>query len=152
MKRVLFLSPLVAAILFTIPEAWQLMHRPDSNYIPVVFEVLLLLFAYVAAFVINGVVIYPLALLVQMKSSNLIAGIVLGIFVALVGTTIAYAFEIFAYQTSILHPAYLYPLLIPLFVMSVLTFFLLTRAAAVSAIPASNQEKNEAASADADNQ
>lgn len=152
MKRALFLSPLIAALLFTIPEAWQLMHRPDSNYIPVVFEVLLLLFSYVAGFVINGIIIFPLTLLVKMKSSNLFAGIVLGFFIAVVGTTVAYAFEIFAYQTSILHPAYLYPLLIPLFVMSMLTFFLVTRTAAVSATPASKQESSEPASSDADSQ
>jgi hypothetical protein len=36
-----------------------------------------------------------------------------------------YAFEIFDYQTSIFHPAYLYPLFLPLFVLTVLTFYFL---------------------------
>ena len=127
MKKALLLSPWTAAILFTIPQSWELMHRSDSNYIPLLFEVLLLLFGYLAAAFANSLVIVPLCLLVKMKTSNLLAGIVLAFFVALIGTTVAYAFEIFDYKSSILHPDYLYPLLIPLFVMTFSSFFLLTR-------------------------
>jgi len=127
MRKALLLSPWTAAILFTIPQSWELMHNPDSNYIPLVFEVLLLLFAYLAAAIANTIVIVPLCILVKMKTSNLLAGLVLAFFVALIGTTVAYAFEIFDYRPSILHPDYLYPLLIPLFVMTSCSFFLLTR-------------------------
>jgi len=127
MKKALLLSPCTAAILFTIPESWQLMQRPDSSYIPVVFELLLLLFGYVAAAIANAVIIIPLGLLVRMKTSSLFAGILLASAVALIGTTVAYAFEIFDYQSSILHPDYLYPLLIPLFFMTLTSFFFLTR-------------------------
>ena len=127
MKKALLLSPWAAAILFTIPEAWQLMQRPDSSYIPVVFELLLLLFGYVAAAIVNALIIIPLSLLVRMKTSSLVAGVLLATAVALIGTTVAYAFEIFGYQSSILHPDYLYPLLIPLFFMTFTSFFFLTR-------------------------
>ena len=127
MKKAILLSPLFAAILFTIPEAIQLMQRPDSIYIPVVFELLLLLFGYVAAFIINGVIVLPLCVLVALKYDNLFAGVILAVVIAVLGTTVAYAFEIFDYESSILHPDYLYPLLIPLFVLSCATFFFLTR-------------------------
>jgi hypothetical protein len=127
MRKALLLSPWTAAILFTIPQSWELMHRTDSDYIPLAFEVLLLLFSYIAAAIANTIVIVPLCLLVKMKTSNLLAGLVLAFFVALTGTTVAYAFEIFDYRPSILHPDYLFPLLIPLFVMSTCSFFLLTR-------------------------
>ncbi|MBT5484706.1 MAG: hypothetical protein HOH14_02150 [Gammaproteobacteria bacterium] len=127
MRKALLLSPWTAAILFTIPQSWELMHRPDSDYIPLVFEVLLLLFAYLAAAIANTLVIVPLCLLVKMKTSNLLAGLMLAFVVAFIGTTVAYAFEIFNYRSSILHPDYLYPLLIPLFVMTCCSFFLLTR-------------------------
>lgn len=107
MRKALLLSPWSAAILFTIPQSWELMHRPDSNYIPLLFEVLLLLFGYIAAAIANTVIIVPLCLLLKRKTSNFLAGLVLAFFVALIGTTVAYAFEIFNYRSSILHPDYL---------------------------------------------
>lgn len=133
MKKALLLSPWSAAILFTIPMSWQLMHQPDSMYIPVVFEILLLLFSYLAAAIGNGLIIIPLCLLVKIKTSNLLARLVLASAVALIGTTVAYAFEIFDYRSSILHPDYLYPLLIPLFFLTLTSFFLLTRSQSISA-------------------
>ncbi len=132
MKKALFFSPCVAAVLLTIPLSWELMHRPDSAYIPVVFEVLLLLFGYMVAAIANGVIIVPLCLLARMKTSNLLAGVVLAFIVALTGTTVAYAFEIFDYRSSIFHPDYLYPVLIPLFVMTGVSFFLVTRRQSLS--------------------
>jgi len=142
MKKALLLSPWSAAILFTIPMSWQLMHRPDSIYIPVVFEILLLLFSYLAAAIANGLIIIPLCLLVRMKTSTLLAGLILACAVALIGTTVAYAFEIFDYRTSILHPDYLYPLLIPLFFLTFTSFILLTRTQSMSTV-APVQESSE---------
>jgi len=60
MKKALLLSPCTAAILFTIPESWQLMQRPDSSYIPVVFEMLLLLFGDVFVVAHTSRIVVPL--------------------------------------------------------------------------------------------
>lgn len=150
MKKALFLSPCSAAVLFAIPEAWQLMQRPDSIYIPVVFELLLLLFGYVAAAIVNALIIIPLGLLVRLKTFSLVAGLILASTVALIGTTVAYAFEIFDYQSSILHPDYLYPLLIPLFVMTFASFFFLTRPETVSNDNPDHKENKAEADKDAE--
>lgn len=127
MKNALLLSPLVAALAFAVPEAWQQLNAPGPGYVPVLYEVLLLVFGYLAAAVGNAVVILPLCLLVRLKTPGFLAGLVLAFVVALSVTTVAYAFEIFDYQTSIFHPAYLYPLFIPLFLLTALTFFFLAR-------------------------
>lgn len=127
MKKAFLQAPLIAALAFAIPEAWRQVNDPGPGYIPVINELLLLVFGYLAAFAGNAVVIIPLCLLVRLKSSNPLAGLLFGLFVALVVTTVAYAFEIFDYQPSIFHPAYLYPLFIPLFILTVLSFFFLTR-------------------------
>lgn len=127
MKKAFLLSPLVAALVFTVPEAWQQINSPGPGYVPVLNELLLLVFGYLAAALGNAVVIVPLCLLVRLKTPGPIAGLVLGLSVAFIVTTVAYAFEIFDYQTSIFHPAYLYPLFIPLFLLTVLSFFFLGR-------------------------
>ena len=128
MKNALLLSPLVTAMLFTLGAAWQLLNRDEGSYIPVVYELLVLVFGYLAAAVINLVVIIPLSCLVRLKTGNILAGIGLALLLALVGTTVAYAYEIFDYRSSILHPVYLYPLFIPLFAMTLLSFLFLARA------------------------
>lgn len=138
MKKAFLLAPLMAALVFTIPEAWQQINEPGPGYVPVINELLLLIFGYLAAAIGNVVIIVPLCMLVRLKSPNLLAGLVLGFFVALTITTFAYAFEVFDYQTSIFHPAYLYPLFIPLFVLTVLSFYFLTRSHTVSAEQESN--------------
>lgn len=127
MKKAFLLAPLFAALVFAVPEGWRQLNAPGPGYVPVINELLLLVFGYLAAAIGNAVVIVPLCLLVRLKSANLFAGIILGFFIALIVTTIAYAFEIFDYQTSIFHPAYLYPLFIPLFILSFLSFFFVTR-------------------------
>lgn len=148
MKKVILISPCSAALLFTIPEAWELIRNPPAEYIPVVYELLMLLFGYIAAFVINLVIILPLAMLLRLKSSGIMAGFFLSLGIALTGTTVAYAFEIFEYQSSILHPAYLFPLLIPLFVMSLMTFFFLTRAATQPAVIPETSQDSESSEED----
>lgn len=131
MKKALLIAPLIAALCFAIPEAWQQIQAPPPGYIPVVYEVLLLVFGYLAAAVGNAVVIVPLCLLVRLKTRSILAGLVLAFVVALVVTTVAYAFEIFAYQSSIFHPAYLYPVFLPVMVLSLLSFWFLSRPASV---------------------
>lgn len=132
MKKAFLLAPLIAALVFAIPEAWRQINEPGPGYVPVINELLLLVFGYLLAVIVNTVVIAPLCLLVRLKSPGLFTGIVLGFFIAMIVTTVAYAFEVFDYQTSIFHPAYLYPLFIPLFVLTVLTFFFLIRTNPVS--------------------
>lgn len=148
MKKAILISPCSAALLFTIPEAWELIRNPSAEYIPVVYELLLFLFGYIAAFVINLVIVLPLAMLLRLKSSSILAGFMLSLSIAFIGTTVAYAFEIFEYQSSILHPAYLYPLLIPLFVMSLMTFFFLTRAASQPAVIPEKQQDSDSSEED----
>jgi hypothetical protein len=125
MKKAFLLSPLIAAVVFAGPEAWQQIREPGPGYVPVLNELLLVLFGYLAAAVANAAMIVPLCMLVRLKSPGPIAGLVLAIFLALFVTTVAYAFEVFDYQTSILHPAYLYTLLIPLFLLTLLSFYFL---------------------------
>jgi hypothetical protein len=80
MKRAVFLPPITAAILFTIPQAWQMFSEPGTGYVPVVYELLLLLFSYLAALMINGLVIVPLFwLLIRWSSPGMIAGLVTGL-------------------------------------------------------------------------
>lgn len=145
MKKAFLLAPLIAALFFAVPEAWQQIVAPGPGYVPVVNEALLLLFGYLVAVTGNALVIVPLCLLVRMKTRWLPAGVVLGLLLALIITTVAYAFEIFDYQSSIFHPAYLYPLFIPLFVLTVLSFYFLGRPVRVAARAAKPEaEKQEA--------
>jgi hypothetical protein len=144
MKRALLLPPVAAAILFTIPQAWQMLSAPGSGYVPVVYELLLLLFSYLAALVINGLVIVPLFwLLLRFSSPGMIAGLVTSLIIALIADIVAYAFEIFGYQTSIFHPFYLYRIFIPLLILCFLTFFLLTRAGTTSISPVGEPESTQ---------
>jgi hypothetical protein len=87
---------------------------------------------------------------VRLKTFSLVAGLILASTVALIGTTVAYAFEIFDYQSSILHPDYLYPLLIPLFVMTFASFFFLTRPETVSNDNPDHKENKAEADNDAE--
>lgn len=146
MKKALLYSPLAAAILFTIPQAWQLVNDPGPDYVPVVYEALVLVFSWLAAALINIVIVVPLCwFLIRLKKSGLIAGIITGLVIALVGDTIAYAFEIFDYQSSIFNPAYLYPVFIPLLALSFLTFFFMTRMQPVPQKSVDAEEGQEAA-------
>jgi hypothetical protein len=144
MKHAVLLPPVAAAILFTIPQAWQMLSEPGTGYVPVVYELLLLLFSYLAALLINGLVIVPLFwLLIRFSSPGMIAGLVTGLVIALTVDIVAYAFEIFEYQTSIFHPAYLYTIFIPLLILCFLTFFLLTRASTTSTTPLVESETTQ---------
>lgn len=141
MKNAFLMSPLIAAIVFAVPEAWQQIQDPGLGYVPVVNELLLLVFGYLAALAGNAVVIVPLCLLVRLKTSNLFAGLVTAFIVALIVTTVAYAFEIFEYQPHIFHPAYLFPVFLPLFVLTTGSFFFLARAASFKSASAGKEEE-----------
>jgi cytochrome c biogenesis factor len=127
MKKVFLISPIFAAVLFTIPESVELMAQEDGPYIPVVFELMLLVLGYIVGGIINAIIIIPACLMLRVKSSNLILGLILSLCIALIGTTIPYAYDLFGIRSSILDPAYLFPLFIPLTVTSFVSFFLLTR-------------------------
>ncbi|MEX2366925.1 MAG: hypothetical protein WD601_09980 [Pseudohongiellaceae bacterium] len=140
MLKAILLTPALAAILFTVPKSWQLINQAESTYIPVIFELLLLVLGYLVALVINVVLVIPVNLAVQQKTRNLMAGIVVALFLALVGTTVAYAYEIFGYRASILEPEYLYPLFIPLALMSMFAFWLLANRKPPKAQPETQRE------------
>jgi len=140
MKRAFLLSPLFAALVFAVPEAWQQIQAPGPGYVPVLNELLLLVFGYLAASIGNAVLIVPFCMLVRLRTPGLLAGIILAFFTAFGVTTVAYAFEIFDYQTSIFHPAYLYTLLIPLFLLTLLSFYFLGSPASRPVIEEAGQE------------
>jgi hypothetical protein len=127
MIRALLLSPLIAALAFAIPEAWQHIQAPGPGYVPILNEILLFVFGYLATAISNATLIVPLCLLARLKTPGLLVGIFLAFFTALFVTTVAYAFEIFDYQTSIFHPAYLYTLFVPLFLLTLVSFYFLGR-------------------------
>ena len=147
MRNAFLLSPLIAALVFAIPEAWQQIQTPGPGYVPVLNELLLLVFGYLAAAIGNAVLIVPLCMLVRLKTPGILAGIVLAFVVALVVTTVAYAFEIFDYQTSIFHPAYLYTLFVPLFLLTLLSFYFLSRPAPKPVVGEAGQKQQEEESA-----
>ncbi|MGA0935706.1 MAG: hypothetical protein ACO3R5_11325 [Pseudohongiellaceae bacterium] len=144
MKHAFLIAPMVAALLFAGPQAWQQIQSPPPGYIPVVYEALLLISGYLAAAAVNTIVIVPVCLLVRLKTLNLVAGLALALLVALIVTTIAYAYEIFGYQSSILHPEYLYPLFLPLLVLTVLSFWFVTRPVTAASPPPEQADSEEA--------
>ena len=101
-------------------------HPPE--YIPVVYELLVFVFSYTAALCFNIAIVMPVSfILVRWLKKGLVAGLVSGLLIALVADIVAYAFEIYEYQSSIFHPAYLYTIFIPLLALSLLTYFLMSR-------------------------
>lgn len=116
----------MAAVLFTIPESWHLMQEPDGVYTPLVAEFLLLLFGFIGASALNFVVVIPLCLVLRRKRRGLLAGLGLSLLLAVLGSTVGFAYEIFGIKDSILHPDYFFPLFLPIFVMSLSSFYYLT--------------------------
>ena len=137
MKRSLFLPPLFSALLFSVPQALEIMAQPPASYVPVVYELLLLVFSYAAALAVNAVLVLPLAwLLLRLCQTGIVGGLVFSLLLALTGDIVGYAFEIFDYQPSIFHPAYLYTLFLPLLVLALAGFFLLRMALRNRPVPA----------------
>ncbi len=143
MKRALLLSPLIAALAFAIPEALQHIQAPGPGYVPILNEILLFVFGYLAAAISNATLIVPLCLLARLKTPGLLAGIFFAFFTAIFVTTVAYAFEIFDYQTSIFHPAYLYTLFVPLFLLTLVSFYFLGRPTARLVVENAEQRQPE---------
>lgn len=143
MKRAIFLPPLVAAIAFTVPQALEMYREPSPTYLPVVYELLMLAFSYAAALAVNGLLVLPLAWLqIRLLSGTWLGGLVFGLVLAFIADVVAYAFEIFDYQPSIFHPAYLYTVFVPLLCLCWLAFLCLARRPArVAATPAPAPEE-----------
>lgn len=127
MRKVFFISPVFAAIAFMIPESWQLMHKPDSIYIPGLFELLYFGIGYVVFGLVNAVFIVPLCLGLASLTLNRLAGIVLVIAVATLGTYLVYTFELFGHKPSIMHRAYIFGTFLPLFLTTAVSFLMLAR-------------------------
>jgi len=90
MGRALTLSPLLAAISFTVNEALTLMQRPDTIYLPILFEMLLFGVGCVVYGTINAVILTPLAAVLASFTRLRIAGFVLAVGAALlIGQTVA---------------------------------------------------------------
>jgi len=141
MKKVFLLSPAIAALLFSIPQAWQMIQSPGESYVPVVYELLLFVFSYLAAMVVNLVLVLPLSwVLFRYRSSSVLTGVVFGLVLALLADIVAYAFEIFGYQDSIFHLVYLYRVFLPLLFLGFFTFFFLRGQQLVTA---DDQEQEE---------
>jgi len=127
MYRVFFISPIFAAVAFAIPESYQLMHKPDSIYIPVIFELLLFGVGYVVFGIINAIIIVPLCVGLASLTLSRIAGFVLAIAVAALGTYLVYAVEFFGHKPSIMHRAYIFGAFLPLLLTTTTSFYFLTK-------------------------
>jgi hypothetical protein len=150
MKHLLLIPPLAAALVFTLPQALENFQEPAASYVPVVYELLMLLFSFVAAFMVNGVVLLPLNwLVIRLWSGGFLAGLFFGFLIALSADIVAYAFEVFDYQSSIFHPAYLYRIFLPLLPLACLNFWYLARYLVAEPEQESGTEEPGSASEDA---
>jgi hypothetical protein len=121
--RAFVIAPIFAAVAFVIPQSFQLMHRPDSIYIPVIFEALLFAIGYVVFGAINAVVITPLCTRLASRTSSRLAGLALAFAVAALGSYLVYAAGIFGHKSSIMHRAYLLGAYLPLFLTTAASFY-----------------------------
>ena len=127
MYRVLIVAPVFAAVAFVIPASIELMHRPDSIYIPVVFEALLFAVGYVVFGIINAIVIAPLCLALVSLTASRLAGLALAFAVAALGSYVVFAAGLFGHQASLMHPKYLVGAFLPLFLTTGASFYFATK-------------------------
>ena len=123
MQSAFFISPIFAAVVFTFLESYQLMHRLDSIYVPVIFELVLFSVGYLAYSVINAIAIVPLCIGFASLTLSRMAGFILAIVVAVLVTFLAYSAELFGHKPSIMHRAYIFGTFVPIFLSSIASFY-----------------------------
>jgi len=125
--RAFVIAPVFAAVAFVIPQSLQLMHRPDSIYIPVVFEGILFAIGYVVFGAINAVLITPLCIRLASRTSSRLAGLVLAFAVAALGSYLVFVAGIFGHKSSIMHRAYLLGAFLPLLLTTTASYYFVLR-------------------------
>lgn len=65
---------MITALLFTIAQSVQLMHRPDSIYIPIIFEAMLFATGFIFAWLITNLIAVPLWKILALFSNHYLAG------------------------------------------------------------------------------
>ncbi len=106
----------IAALLFTIPQSIQLMTRPDSIYIPIVFEVLLFGVGFVAFGLINVVVVLPLWASLTTLTRKVSAGVIVSLLFAALVSFLCFGDDVM--KAKIIFGAF-----IPLFSLSFLSYY-----------------------------
>ena len=71
--------PMIAALLFTIAQSVQLMHRPDSIYIPIIFEAMLFAVGFILAWLFTNIIAVPLWKILALFSKHYLTGITISI-------------------------------------------------------------------------
>jgi hypothetical protein len=120
--RSVLAPPIFAALAFTVPESIQLMHRPDSIYIPVIFEIPIFAISYIAFAIISIFCVAPLSKLALSRGSSRAIAIIYAIVIAVVGTYLIYLVEFFGHKSTIFHRAYVFGSFIPFFVLAAASF------------------------------
>ncbi len=140
MKKALLLSPLPAAVFFTFAASLLLLQRNEAEYVPVIYELLLFVLCYLLAAVLNFIFVIPLCVVLKKTGKGVLAGVTSAFLLALIVTTVAYAWEIFGYESSILHPVYFFPVFIPVLLLGLSSYFYIGSAGSI--LPARQQDGN----------
>lgn len=128
MLKAFFISPLPSAIIFTIVNSYHMMHRPDTIYIPVLFELFFFVIGYLAYGVINAVIIVPAGAGLRQITTSRTVAFISAIVIAVLVTFIAYYFGLLGNKPTILHEAFVLGVFVPVCLSATASFlFLLKR-------------------------
>ena len=94
MRKALQLSPVFAAIPFALHQSFQLLFRPDTIYIPILFEVLFFGVGYVIFGILNALVFVPIARIASERTTSIRVGLWIALVVAGLGVLILVATDI----------------------------------------------------------
>lgn len=120
-------SPILAAVVFTITQSYHMMHRPDTIYIPVIFEILFFGLGYVAYGVVNAIIIVPLSIGLTSFTQSRLVGFISAIAIAVFTTYLAYNFGFFGNKPTIMHEAYILGIFFPILLSAMVSFFFIAK-------------------------
>ena len=123
MYKVFIISPIYAALAFTLPQSYAMLHKPDIIWIPVFFDLFFFGIGYIVFGLINAFIIAPLCIGITALTASRAAGLFLACAVAALGTYIVFASQIFGHKLSIIHSAYLLGAFLPLFLTTAVSFY-----------------------------
>jgi len=118
LDREVLIPPIFAAVAFTIPESIQLMHRADSIYIPIIFEIPLFAISYVAFAIVSVLCFGPISEIALSRGTNYRTGLIFVVGTSLIGTYLLYAIGFFGNKSTIFHQAYIFGSFIPFLALS----------------------------------
>lgn len=120
--REFLVAPVFAALAFTIPNSFRLMHRADSIYIPFLFEIPMFVMSYMAFATVSLLCFGPLSKVALARGTDCRTGAIFAIAASVIGTCLLCALEIFG-NNSIFHRSYIFGSFIPLLVLSIALFY-----------------------------